>query len=84
MRLLRRGRRKPHSPEPGTPVPGTTGSVKKLSQNATPHIPKETTPVGGTNAQGQKRYIDPTSGKDHYADMKVGKVMGPRGIPVNG
>ena len=61
------------------------GSVKKLSsKHATPHIPKETTPVGGINAKGQKRYIDPTTGKDAYVDMKVGRVKGPRGLPIKG
>jgi len=61
------------------------GSIKKLpTKNSTPHIAKETTPVGGINAKGQKRYKDPTTGKDAYINMKNGMVMGPRGIPVKG
>jgi hypothetical protein len=76
----------PHSPKPGSnKEPGTIGSVKKLpTKNPSPHIAKEPVPIGGVNAKGQKRYIDPTTGKDAFIDMKQPRVMGPRGIPVKG
>jgi hypothetical protein len=65
---------------------GTIGQgIGKLpNKNPSPHIAKETTPVGGVNAKGQKRFIDPTTGKDAYIDMKKPRVMGPRGVPVSG
>ena len=84
-RLLRRGRRNPHSPEPGAEAEGAIGSIKKLpNKHPSPHIPKQTTPVGGINAKGQKRFIDPTTGKDAYVSMLTPRVKGPRGIPVTG
>lgn len=84
LRTRRRSPLKPHSPKPGFGEPGKTiGSVKKLSaKSPTPHVAKQPTPVGGVNVQGQQRYIDPTTGKDAYIDMKKPRVMGPRGIPV--
>lgn len=85
LRLLRRGRHKPHSNKPEAAASGTIGSAKKLpTKHATPHIPKQTTPVGAVNSKGQKRFVDPTTGKDAYIDMKVGRVKGPRGLPVKG
>lgn len=84
-RLPRRGRLEPHSSKPEAQAEGAVGSVKKLpTKHSTPHIPKETTPVGGVNAKGQKRYIDPSTGKDAYIDMKTPRVKGPRGLPVKG
>jgi hypothetical protein len=54
------------------------------TKHSTPHIPKETTPIGGVNSKGQKRFVDPTTGKDAYIDMKKPRIKGPRGIPVTG
>jgi hypothetical protein len=71
------------SPEAQSAEDGSIGSVKKLpTKHSTPHIAKEPTPEGGVNPKGQKRYKDPTTGKDAYIDMKRPMIMGPRGIPV--
>jgi hypothetical protein len=88
LRIRRRNPPNPHSSKPGESPgnqPHSLGSVKKLStKNPTPHVAKDTTPVGGVNEKGQKRFIDPSTGKDAYIDMKKPRVMGPRGIPVKG
>lgn len=85
QRCLRGRLLKPHRNKPGAEAEGAIGSIKKLpNKHPTPHIPKQTTPVGGVNSKGQKRFIDPTTGKDAYIDMKKPRVMGPRGIPVTG
>ena len=47
-------------------------------------MPKKPLPEGGVNSKGQKRFTDPTTGKDRYIDMKEGRVKGPRGLPVKG
>lgn len=62
---------------------GVGPGVGKLPTSATTkHVPKTPVPEGGVNSKGQKRYKDPTTGKDAFIDMKQGRVMGPRGIPV--
>lgn len=78
------GKEKPATPQ-GKPEATPVGSVKKLpTKHSTPHIAKEPLPEGGVNAHGQKKHTDPTTGKAAFIDMKVGRVKGPRGLPVKG
>ena len=86
MRLPRRYRRIPHSPEPSAQAGGTptVGSVKKLpTKHSTPHIAKDPLPFGGTTSKGQRKVLD-SQGKTRFIDMKQGRVKGPAGVPVKG
>jgi hypothetical protein len=37
---------------------------------------------GAVNAKGQKKVIDPKTGKTRWIDIKEGKVLSPTGVPV--
>jgi hypothetical protein len=37
---------------------------------------------GATNAKGQKKVIDPQTGRVRWIDMKEGKVQSETGVPV--
>jgi hypothetical protein len=37
---------------------------------------------GAVNAQGQKKYVDPKTGKESFINMKEGRVLNNEGKPV--
>lgn len=37
---------------------------------------------GGVNGKGQKKVIDPVTGKVRWITMREGKVQSPTGVPV--
>lgn len=39
-------------------------------------------PPGAINAKGQKKVIDPKTGRVRFIDMKNGMVQSPTGVPV--
>ncbi len=39
-------------------------------------------PPGAINAKGQKKVIDPITGKTRWIDMKEGKVASATGVPI--
>jgi hypothetical protein len=85
MRFPRRSRNKPHSSKPGADASGAVGSVKKLpTKKPTPHLANDPLPLGAVNRRGQKKYMDPTTGKIAMIDMRTPRVLGPRGLPVKG
>jgi len=85
LRFPRRDRSEPHSSNPEAQAEGAIGSVKKLpSKSPSPHIAKTPDPIGSVNAKGQKKFLDPTTGKIAMIDMKSPRVKGPRGLPVKG
>lgn len=71
---------------PGTPQgqEGTVGKpIGKLPTSATTeHVARTPLLPGAVNTQGQKKVIDPDTGKTRWIDMKEGRVQGPTGIPV--
>lgn len=57
--------------------------VGKLPTSATTeHVPKVPIQPGTTNSKGQMRYVDPSTGKESFIDMKEGRVLSPTGKPV--
>jgi hypothetical protein len=57
--------------------------VGKLPTSATTqHVAREPLPPGAINAQGQKKYVDPKTGKESFINMKEGRVLSPEGKPV--
>lgn len=71
---------------PGAPQgqEGTIGQpLGKLPTSATTeHVARTPLLPGAVNTQGQKKVIDPDTGKTRWIDMKEGRVQGPTGIPV--
>lgn len=63
---------------------GTVGQpVGKLPTSATTeHVARTPLAPGAVNAQGQKKYVDPTTGKESFIDMKEGRVLSTTGKPV--
>jgi hypothetical protein len=67
----------PHSSKP------IGQSIGKLpTSKTTKHIARTPIPVGGVNPKGQKKVMDPKTGKIRFIDMKQGRVMGASGVPV--
>lgn len=65
---------------PGGPIGQGVG---KLPTSATTqHVAREPLPPGAVNAQGQKKYVDPKTGKESFINMKEGRVLSPDGKPV--
>jgi hypothetical protein len=57
--------------------------VGKLPTSATTeHVAKVPQEPGSVNDKGQMRYVDPSSGKESYIDMKEGRVLNEAGKPV--
>lgn len=62
---------------------GIGQAVGKLPTSATTqHVAREPLPPGAINAQGQKKYVDPKTGKESFINMKEGRVLSPEGKPV--
>lgn len=70
----------PTHPENG----GTVGQpVGKLpTGQTTPHVARTPLAPGAVNAQGQKKYVDPKTGKESFINMKEGRVLNHEGKPV--
>lgn len=57
--------------------------IGKLPTSATtPHVARTPLAPGSVNAQGQKKYVDPVTGKESFINMKEGRVLSPTGKPV--
>lgn len=55
----------------------------KLPTSATTeHVARTPLLPGAINTQGQKKVIDPETGKTRWIDMKEGRVQSPTGVPV--
>lgn len=62
---------------------GIGQGVGKLPTSATTqHVARVPLPPGAINAQGQKKYVDPKTGKESFINMKEGRVLSPDGKPV--
>jgi hypothetical protein len=74
----------PKHPENGGTPGGTIGQpIGKLPTSATTeHVARTPLPPGAINAQGQKKYVDPETGKESFINMKEGRVLSPTGKPV--
>lgn len=74
-------------PAEGAPEKKSEGAVgqpigKLPTSQTTKHIARTPQFPGATNAKGQKKVIDPVTGKVRWIDMKEGKVQSPTGVPV--
>lgn len=57
--------------------------IGKLPTSATtPHVARTPLAPGAVNAQGQKKYVDPKTGKESFINMKEGRVLSNEGKPV--
>lgn len=57
--------------------------VGKLPTSATTHhVARETLAPGAVNAKGQKKYVDPADGSEHFINMREGRVLSSTGKPV--
>lgn len=74
----------PTHPDNGGAPAGAIGQpVGKLPTSATTeHVARTPLAPGAVNAQGQKKYVDPVTGKESFIDMKEGRVLSPTGKPV--
>lgn len=62
---------------------GIGQGVGKLPTSATTeHVARTPLAPGAVNAQGQKKYVDPVTGKESFINMKEGRVLSPTGKPV--
>jgi hypothetical protein len=52
------------------------------TKNTTQHIARTPLLPGAVNAKGQKKVIDPVTGKTRWITMREGKVQSPTGVPV--
>lgn len=70
----------PTHPENG----GAVGQpIGKLPTSATTeHVARVPLAPGAVNAQGQKKYVDPKTGKESFINMKEGRVLNNEGKPV--
>lgn len=60
-------------------------SLGKLPTSATTkHVAHPVLAPGEVNALGQKKYVDPKTGKESFIDMKVPRVLNEQGKPVKG
>lgn len=58
-------------------------TIGKLPTKATTeHVPRTPLLPNAVNAKGQKKIIDPTTGRVRWIDMKEGKVQSHTGVPV--
>lgn len=76
-----------HAPTAAAPAAAQGGAigqpVGKLPTSATTeHVARTPLLPGATNTQGQKKVIDPETGKTRWIDMKEGRVQSPTGVPV--
>lgn len=73
-----------HADNGGAAPGGSIGQgVGKLPTSATTqHVARVPLPPGAINAQGQKKYVDPKTGKESFINMKEGRVLSPDGKPV--
>lgn len=73
-----------HADNGGAAPGGSIGQgVGKLPTSATTqHVAREPLAPGAVNAQGQKKYVDPKTGKESFINMKEGRVLSPEGKPV--
>lgn len=81
-----------HAPSANNPPAGAApaaegGSIGqplgKLPTSATTeHVARTPLLPGATNTQGQKKVIDPVTGKTRWIDMKEGRVQSPTGVPI--
>jgi hypothetical protein len=72
-----------HTDNGGSPEGAIGQPVGKLPTSATTqHVAREPLPPGAVNAQGQKKYVDPKTGKESFINMKEGRVLSPEGKPV--
>lgn len=75
----------PAHPDNGGAAPGGTigQPVGKLpTGQTTPHVARTPLAPGAVNAQGQKKYVDPETGKESFINMKEGRVLNESGKPV--
>lgn len=62
---------------------GIGQGVGKLPTSATtPHVARVPLADGAINAKGQKKYVDPKTGKESFINMKEGRVLNQQGKPV--
>jgi hypothetical protein len=74
----------PVHPDNGGSIEGSIGqSIGRLPTSATtPHVAREPMAPGAINAKGQMKYVDPTTGKESFINMREGRVLSPTGKPV--
>lgn len=75
----------PTHPDNGGAAPaGAVGQpIGKLPTSATTeHVARVPLAPGAVNAQGQKKYVDPKTGKESFINMKEGRVLNNEGKPV--
>lgn len=71
----------PTHPENGNSAVGQP--IGKLPTSATTqHVARVPLAPGSVNSQGQKKYVDPETGKESFIDMKEGRVLNNKGKPV--
>jgi hypothetical protein len=58
------------------------GLGKLPTSQTTEHVARTPLLPGSINAKGQKKVVDPVTGKVRWIDMKEGKVQSPTGVPV--
>lgn len=73
-----------HPDNGGAPAEGAIGQpIGKLPTSATTqHVARTPLAPGAVNAQGQKKYVDPKTGKESFINMKEGRVLNNEGKPV--
>lgn len=70
-----------HAENSGTaPVGQPVGKLP--TGQTTPHVARTPLAPGAVNAQGQKKYVDPKTGKESFINMKEGRVLNNEGKPV--
>jgi hypothetical protein len=52
------------------------------TSQTTEHVARTPQAPGAVNAKGQKKVIDPVTGRVRWIDMKEGKVQSETGVPV--
>lgn len=68
------------APKGNSPIGQPIGKLP--TKSTTQHVARTTIPVGGVNPKGQKKVMDPKTGKVRFIDMKQGRVMGASGVPI--
>ncbi|NJO48124.1 MAG: hypothetical protein HC840_00245 [Leptolyngbyaceae cyanobacterium RM2_2_4] len=74
----------PVHPDNAAAPAGTIGQpIGKLPTSATTeHVARVPLAPGAVNAKGQKKYVDPKTGKESFINMKEGRVLNNEGKPV--
>lgn len=72
----------PAHPDNGGAAPIGQPIGKLPTGQTTPHVARTPLAPGAVNAQGQKKYVDPKTGKESFINMKEGRVLNNEGKPV--